>query len=226
VDVTDLDGSVYSDSSFEKSDALGRVLASMALEGVATAEPLQSLSLGLRSRTFFLPIDNVAFQAAFLLEMFTRPVYGVDTAEMDFLEDTPELLTGVDVFDIGDFRMLTVPGELLPELAIGGYDDVEQPYSPLESMIEEGNENPPDLSQAPTSSPLKTRMGAAHNWIIGLGNDEVGYIIPPYNFKLHESTPYLQEAPGHHYEETNSLGPETAPLVEAAIIELLEWNEE
>jgi hypothetical protein len=67
-------------------------------------------------------------------------------------------------------------------------------------------------------------MAGEYNWIIGLGNDEVGYIIPPYNFQLHESTPYLQDADGDHYEETNSLGPETAPLIEDAVTRLLEWS--
>ena len=135
------------------------------------------------------------------------------------------LLTEVDLFDLGPIRMLSIPGELLPELAIGGYDESEgQPFTPLETLINPDNENPPDLSAAPEGPYLFDRMGGEYNWIIGLGNDEVGYIIPPYNYQLHETTPYLQEADGDHYEETNSLGPQTTPLIEEAVIELLEWS--
>jgi hypothetical protein len=67
-------------------------------------------------------------------------------------------------------------------------------------------------------------MDAAHTWVIGLGNDEVGYIIPSYNFILSETLPYLDEADGDHYEETNSLGPETAPRVLEMATTLLQWS--
>ena len=226
IEVTDGSGQTYSDAGFEKSDALGNVMAELVLEALQDAEVAPSPELALRARTFQLPIDNVAFQAAFLLDMFSRPVYGVDTADMAFDDDNiPLLRTEVDLIDLGPIRMLSVPGELLPELAIGGYDESDgQPFTPLETLIDAENPNPPELSAAPEGPYLFERMGGTYNWIIGLGNDEVGYIIPPYNYKLHESTPYLQEPDGDHYEETNSLGPETTPLIEAAIIELLEWS--
>lgn len=226
VDVTDGTGETYSDASFEKSDALGNVMAELVLGSLESAEIAESPTLGLRARTFQLPIDNIAFQAAFLLDMFSRPVYGVDTADLSFDDDNiPQLLTEVDLIDLGPIRMLSIPGELMPELALGGYDASEgQPFTALETLIDDDNPNPPDLSAAPAGPYLFERMGAQYNWIIGLGNDEVGYIMPAYNYKLHESTPYLQEPDGDHYEETNSLGPQTTPLIEEAVIELLEWS--
>ena len=51
-------------------------------------------------------------------------------------------------------------------------------------------------------------------WIIGLGNDELGYIVPEYDFVLAETMPWVNEAEGNHYEETNSLGPNMASIVE------------
>ena len=35
----------------------------------------------------------------------------------------------------------------------------------------------------------------------------VGYIVPAYNYVLDPVNPYFDEPPGHHYEETYSLGP-------------------
>ena len=67
-------------------------------------------------------------------------------------------------------------------------------------------------------------MGAEHNWIIGLGNDELGYFIPSYNYKLHDTLPYYREADGDHYEETNSLGPTAWPIIETEIHKLLDWK--
>ncbi|MFT5683549.1 MAG: hypothetical protein ACI8RZ_004481 [Myxococcota bacterium] len=226
IEVTDGSGETYSESGFDKADALGNVMAELVLGSLASAEVAESPELALRARTFQLPIDNIAFQAAFLLDMFRRPVYGVDTADLAFDDDNvPLLLTEVDLLDVGPIRMLSIPGELLPELALGGYDESEgHPFTPLETLVDADNPNPPDLSAAPEGPYLFERMGGQYNWIIGLGNDEVGYIVPAYNYKIHESTPYLQEPDGDHYEETNSLGPQTTPLIEAAVIELMEWS--
>jgi len=46
--------------------------------------------------------------------------------------------------------------------------------------------------------------------VIGLANDEIGYIVPPSDFVLDGELPYVQEAEGDHYEETNSVGPNAA----------------
>jgi hypothetical protein len=56
-------------------------------------------------------------------------------------------------------------------------------------------------------------MAGEHNWILGLGNDEIGYLLPSYNFTLHSTVPYLNEAEGDHYEETNSIGPSAVPIL-------------
>ena len=54
-------------------------------------------------------------------------------------------------------------------------------------------------------------------WIVGLGNDELGYILPEYDFILDDSLPWFNEAEGDHYEETNSLGPQTHAYVREQI---------
>ena len=61
--------------------------------------------------------------------------------------------------------------------------------------------------------------------IIGLANDELGYVLPPNDFILHEETPYFEN--GHdihgrrHYEETNSLGPKTAETIAQTVAEII-----
>ena len=66
-------------------------------------------------------------------------------------------------------------------------------------------------------------MTSTYRWIIGLGNDELGYIIPKYNFELPASNPWVDEAEGDHYEETNSLGPDMAAIVDKNADLLLHW---
>jgi len=51
----------------------------------------------------------------------------------------------------------------------------------------------------------------------------VGYIIPEYNFQLDETLPWFNEPPGDHYEETNSLGAQTAALYQAEYEKLVDW---
>jgi hypothetical protein len=51
--------------------------------------------------------------------------------------------------------------------------------------------------------------GAEVAGIIGLANDELGYILPIEDFRY----PWNPFRPGKHYEETNSIGKEIAPSV-------------
>ena len=59
--------------------------------------------------------------------------------------------------------------------------------------------------------------GADVTGIIGLANDELGYILPVEDFKY----PWNPFKPGKHYEETNSIGKEIAPKVMDALRELM-----
>lgn len=53
------------------------------------------------------------------------------------------------------------------------------------------------------------QSGAGVAGVIGLANDELGYILPVEDFKF----PLNPFKPGSHYEETNSIGKEIAPRV-------------
>ena len=61
--------------------------------------------------------------------------------------------------------------------------------------------------------------------IIGLANDELGYVLPPNDFILHPETPYFENGRDvhnrRHYEETNSLGPETAATIADTVKEII-----
>jgi hypothetical protein len=66
-------------------------------------------------------------------------------------------------------------------------------------------------------------MTSTYRWIIGLANDELGYIIPAYNFELAATNPWVEEAEGDHYEETNSLGPDMAKFIDDNTDLLMYW---
>jgi len=46
--------------------------------------------------------------------------------------------------------------------------------------------------------------------------------VPAFDYELGPS-PYTSEAPGDHYEETNSIGPEGWPRLESKMRALIDW---
>jgi hypothetical protein len=216
ITVTDMDGADFEGDTWEKAEALGKVVADLALQAAAGGSEATEPRVAVSTTRFFVPVENYAFQALFLLGTFDRPIFNYDP-DRDLDEtNIPDLETEVNLVTVGPIRMLSIPGELTPELAIGGYDGSRVNTDEVE-LIKADNPNPPDLSLAPTGPYFEDLMGGEQAWIIGLGNDEIGYLIPPYDYKLNESSPYLVDAEGDHYEETNSVGPSAAPAIIAAV---------
>lgn len=223
ISVHDPDGNVWTDASFEKANALGQLIGEMALDAAEGGEVAVDPKLSFASMKVRLPVDNISFQAMFRLGVFERDLLGYDPDEDIDEENKPEVETEVGVVRLGPIGILTIPGELLPEVAIGGYDG-SKVGTDLYTLIDPNNVAPPDLSQAPAGPYLREQIGSDHGWILGLANDELGYIIPAYDFVTDPEVPYLTEADGDHYEETNSLGPQTEPLLSGAAAQLLGWS--
>lgn len=110
------------------------------------------------------------------------------------------LQTELTALRLGDLTLALLPGEIFPELVSGT-----------------GNgEDPQGLAH------IAAGYGARELLLVGLANDEIGYILPPSDFVLDEQLPYFQEAEGDHYEETNSLGPGCAKDLAAAFEKALQ----
>lgn len=97
--------------------------------------------------------------------------------------------------------MFLIPGELYPELETGAFLPAAESslgfnadYKVLSQMSECDNQ-----------------------FVLGLCNDELGYIIPDNDFYLHEWLPFMnipKDSFGReHYEETNSTGPAAARVI-------------
>jgi len=219
VNVTNPDGDSYQSASWEKADSIGQLLGEMALDAVANGDEVVDPALRVINKVFRVPVDNGLFKYLFMQGIVEREVFeNPRTKEM-------EIETEMSLVELGPIQLLTVPGELLPELAIGGYDGsrINAPGVPL---IDPQNPNPPKIAEAPPGPYIKDRMPAMYPWLIGLGNDELGYIIPEYNFELAPGMPYIGEAEGDHYEETNSLGPEMAGIIDKYADLLIYWSKQ
>ena len=111
--------------------------------------------------------------------------------------------TEVGYLELGnsEIGMYLVPGELFPELYNGEFL----------------NEKESGTGKAAEYKVLSRMGGAKHHFVIGLCNDELGYIIPDNDFVLNEKMPYINKGVDRfdrsHYEETNSTGRETARTI-------------
>ncbi len=226
-DTIDLDGTtVYSANTLPKAYAVGRVAGYHALQAVAAEEPAIDPRLHLRTRQLMVDVENRGYHLMFQLGIFDRDAYNYDPDSLINSNNMPQIRSEVSVLTLGPLAIATVPGELLPELAIGGYDGAWT--GPLQDLLSEGNDNAPDLDLAPDGPYLQDRLlgqsdEITHTMVWSLANDELGYLIPDYNYVLHPSSPYLNEAPGDHYEETNSVGISARRVLVGSLEALADW---
>lgn len=101
-----------------------------------------------------------------------------------------------------DVAMFLVPGELFPELYNGEFLTEE------DSALHR---------KARYNKVLKDMTDCKHKFVVGLCNDELGYILAENDFLLNEAMPYIEKATDDmgrsHYEETNSTGPNTGATI-------------
>lgn len=216
------DGDALREYGFEKNDALGKVYAEMALDAIEGGSVVDSPSLATASHKFKLYVENWGFQGMFLSGVLDRETYDWDSSIPIDEDNLPRIVTEVAWLKVGDLEIMTMPGELVPELTIGGYDGAFTGH-PDVPIVDADNPKPPDLTQAPPGPYMIDHLTASHRWLVGLGQDQLGYMLPQYNFKLDDINPWFDEAEGDHYEETNSLGPLAAPALDAEYGKLTGW---
>jgi len=177
--------------SHEKSRAVGRVLASLVLQRLYdTNAPAATVApISIRARTLEVPMDNIAFLLAPVLGLLDRGQPHWKT-----------LRTEVALITVGDAAIACIPGEIYPEIVNGGIEQApggDFPIAPLEVP------------------PIREFMPGKIKFVFGLANDEIGYIIPKSEWDQH--APYLYGAPKGVYGEINSVGPDTANTIHAAL---------
>jgi hypothetical protein len=173
------------DNSFDKVRAQGYRLANIILNMVESdsCKKAEKPSITLSARTFYFKMDNALFRLGACIGVFHRSVKRLSYVRSE-----------VDLMTIGPAWFLTMPGEVNPEIVHGG---IESP---------EGRDYEIMPAEVP---PLRELMGGKYKFVIGLANDEVGYIMPKSHWDKKPPFTYGEkEAP---YGEINSLGPETGP---------------
>jgi hypothetical protein len=210
--------------SFATAEAVGHGVAAFALRALGPgggATEVADPDLAFRSISFTAPLDNTNLHVAYFFGIFDRALYGWDPESPIDVDNLPYVRTEVAYVTFGPASIVGLPGELFPELFVGGYDGS---HRGTYDLIDPANSNPPDLAAAPPPPYLRDLMAGEHRMVFGLCNDEVGYIVPAYDFKLDPLLPYLQQAEGDHYEETVSLGERVEESVVGAARTLIQWQ--
>ncbi len=222
------DGIPIAERGLAKSDAIGTNLGRLALEALADPDavvPIDEPALSFRTGIIDLAVENTYYHVAVLLNVFDREFYGYDTERALGEDNIPYVQSRITYVELGSIAMVTAPGEIHPELGIGGYDGSRAYGAPI---ISPDNPNPPNLDLAPEGPYLHDLMranpGIEYPLVLGLAEDEIGYIVPEYNYVLHARLPYVEEAEGDHYEETNSVGPLVEEQAVGAMRRLITWH--
>jgi len=188
-------GEEFKEPTFEKAAAQGKSMANLALQAMAKPEEvIDSAAISVIAKTLPIPLDNKMFKLAAMLGIMKRGTTG-------WMKMKSELA----VIKIGPISMVTIPGELYPEILNGG---VEAPVGQ-------------DFNIAPVETPaIREMMPGKYKFMFGLANDEIGYIIPKSQWDV--KAPYTYGKDGSPYGEVNSLGAETAPTIHRNIKAMLE----
>lgn len=147
----------------EEARRAGERFAREAERILGFATPPASDVFSIERRRLEVPLTNLKFQLLIKTTGRRPLVHGRIVSEMNLIR-------------IGDAEILTIPGELLPEL---GFEIVE-------------------------------KMRGYPRLIVGLANDQLGYMIPGQDFN------------DDQYEEGMSVGPAIGPMVREQAIRMLE----
>jgi hypothetical protein len=201
--LTGADGRAIPADSFALAQAVGERAADAALAALKTARPSASTALEHRSATVFVPLDNRLYRLAMFLGVLDRRVYSKGQPATSLFGD--DLRTEIGYLRIGDAEALLVPAEIYPELVHGGIEDPQDPNG--------------DFPGAPRERPLETLLSAPFKLVVGLANDEIGYVVPRSEWDA--KAPFAYGRKEAQYGEQNSVGPSVAPTLAEAFRKLL-----
>lgn len=221
------------DATWERTYEIGRLVAEAAGSALTSA-PVEGINtLESERREIYMDADNNVLRALNSAGVFDLPSYaGAESWGKDGHRDGvytpggagPQFRTEMVAVELGPALFLTVPGELFPELEIGGYGrsdcpaaDTGRPYEPV----------------------IAEQFEQKYQFILGLGQDELGYIVPGYDFWLKHVPQTEGDGNGliplggleekdpcgrGHYEETVSASSVMAPWVTCVAAELAGKN--
>jgi hypothetical protein len=216
VEVKDPNGRPLADGTVEKTERYGRLIGELAERALTDSKPIRLTPLAAHRLDVFVPLDNKLYLMGRQLGVLTRApfVWAGDPYKAAPANDKTEskrlcIRTEVGWLQLGELSVALIPGEIYPELVL---DKVQDPP--------DAGADFPDAAIEPA---IYKRMPGPHRMLIGLANDEIGYIIPKRQWD--EKPPFCYGRKQAQYGEVNSVGPDAAPVLCEAFRKLAEAKE-
>jgi hypothetical protein len=213
VPLKDDSGKDLADDTYEKTQAYGLALGKVVDRALTSCKPITLTPFEVRSRQVFVPMQNRLYLAGRLLGVLQREGFlwtgdpnKAGPAALSEKEKPLALQTEIAYLKLGELDVAAIPGEIYPELVLG---KVQEPVDPGA-----------DFPDAPVEPAIYAQLKGPHKMIIGLANDEIGYILPKRQWD--EKPPYCYGRKKAQYGEANSIGPDAGPILCRAFKELVE----
>jgi hypothetical protein len=188
-------------ASFEKLWSLGYTIGDEAVRALAGAPAEENPVFTADTREISFKVDNPKFALAFgeILGEYFHP----DDQTFDTIDEIATV--PMSFVRLGSATFVTFPGELFPEFWVG-----RQAIT-----VDFALQNWPAYP-FPEIPGLRNRMPGEHRFVIGLANNELGYLIPEPDF-LDEVNPHLGgkalEDHPNYYEESVSPGKKAGSIL-------------
>lgn len=201
---------------FDYARSVGFIVAEGVISAIKNGEDAEINKILVKSTPVKIPVDNPLFDVALRLGIFEVTIDDLlKEPDCGYSGCVPDTMFYVNIGDIAE--ILTIPGELFPELALGLPDDPDffsQRPNKFFSKHNDKNRYSTHADPYVVESPvLFELMKTKYKFIFGLTNDELGYIMPQADF-------FDYSDQGDHYEESNSTGPKAIERVHEAAVEL------
>ena len=173
----------------ERTKYAGEELAKAAL--AIDNDVLLKPEITVLCQPYYAPIDNAVLSLMAIIRVCSSLRATCESGSLKMA-----LQTEMTYIKLGEQQILLLPGEAMPEFVYGGYSTAET------SATGEG----PEINPTPVVEIAQDK----NLLVFGVTNDMTGYMVPPNDFILHPTQPYLSSCRDrfdrNHYHETNSLG--------------------
>ena len=198
----------FQQRNFRRAYLIGRELATAALGALESAKPLNKPTVDYEATTFYTRLSNIGFRLLLVPgddgltslghtpgQLYTCPATGPKddgTCVPDDFATVPDPLLGeiragdhlksqAAYLRIGSVGVMFIPAEIGAESTIGlpaGYVD-----EPANWHLDDLSLHASGADYA-TVGYVKNRMPDKYRWIVGLGNDEMGYVVPLVDYRV------------------------------------------
>jgi hypothetical protein len=203
------EGKEVREGTFEYAETYGRAVSRLAQQAADAAKPISLSPLTISARPVMIPLANPLYQAGRALGLVPREalVWSNDFEKLGLpaTAKTPleklAIKTEVTYLQLGEMHLAGIPGEIYPELVYGEFQD------PVDPQV--------DFPDAPLEPAVMDLLPGKKTLLLGMANDEVGYIIPKRQWDW--KPPFAYDRQESQYGELNSCGPDTAPVLMEAL---------